>query len=337
MIKLLILLLISLYFGGCGADKKNIQAKKIITDTPLPKTQKPKKTHNVFELHVESPNAERIRILNIKPKYKDGIRLKKGKYLIEVSAKKHITYNKWIDLHEDTTLAVVLHRKKNVSMGFIHWKEIPKMKYIAGSFWEDQALNKQKRMTWEKAVDYCKDLSISVNENIIIDDFMLPTAKELASLRSYTARLDYSGSIYWSSSSDEEHPQFAKYVYINKNKSGWYNKSGKSFVRCVSHKTYPLDLSVEKLANYFMKKEHFSYLDAYEFAVDLKYGKPVIKNIINQKHNTLRLLLRSQKYDKNKNYFYYKEHTVKRKKGIAKNPEIKFEIINNKLVFREIN
>ena len=331
------MLLISFYFTGCGADKKNVPVKKIITDTPPPKEQKPKQEHTVFHLSVESPNAERIRILNIKPKYKDDILLKKGKYLIEVSAKQHKTYKKWINLQKGTRLTVVLQRKKNISMGFIYWKVIPKMKYIEGAFWEDQARNKQKKMTWTQAADYCKNLSITVNKNIIIDDFMLPSAKELAALRDYTARLDYAGSIYWSSSSDKGHPQFAKYVYINKDKSGWYNKSGKSYVRCISHKAYPLELSIEKLAKYFMQKEHYSYLDAYEFAVDLKYGKPVIKNIINQKHNTLRLLLRSQKYDENKNYFYYLEHIVKKKKGSVKNPKIKFEIINNKLIFREID
>jgi len=86
-----------------------------------------------------------------------------------------------------------------------------------------------------------------------------------------------------------------------------------------------------------MKKEHYSYLDAYELAVDLKYGKPVIKNIIDKGNQKVKLLLRSQKYDKNKNYFYYQEHLVKKRKGIANNPEIKFEIINNKLVFRAID
>jgi len=86
-----------------------------------------------------------------------------------------------------------------------------------------------------------------------------------------------------------------------------------------------------------MKHEKYTYLDAYELAIDLKYGKPVIKNVVKKKNNSVKLLLRSQKYDKDGNYFYYKNHTVKEKKDIDKNPGIKFEIINNKLVFREIN
>ncbi|MBA1432020.1 MAG: DUF1566 domain-containing protein [Epsilonproteobacteria bacterium] len=166
---------------------------------------------------------------------------------------------------------------------------------------------------------------------------MLPDAQELASLRDYTARLDYSGSIYWSSSTDKKHIQFAQYVYINKEKNGWYNKKGESFVRCVSHKNYPLDLSVKKLAKYLMKAEHYSYLDACEFAVVLKYGKPVVKHIVKMKDNKVKFLLRSEKYDKNKNYFYYKNHIINKKEGIGKDPDVKFEIIDNKLVFRDID
>ena len=44
-----------------------------------------------YRLYVNSPNADKIRILNIKPKYKDGIWLKAGKYHIEISAKKYTT------------------------------------------------------------------------------------------------------------------------------------------------------------------------------------------------------------------------------------------------------
>ena len=87
----------------------------------------------------------------------------------------------------------------------------------------------------------------------------------------------------------------------------------------------------------FLIRKIFRTLDEYEFEIDLKYGRPVIKNVVKKKNNRVKLLLRSQKYDKGKNYFYYKNHTVKEKKDISKNPDIKFEIINNKLVFREIN
>ena len=336
MIKILFLLLISLYFAGCGVDK-NVPAKKIITDAPPAKKEEPKKVRNEFQLYVQSPNAERIRILNIKPKYHDGIMLKRGKYLIEVSAKQHTTYKKWIDLQQDTNLSIALKRKKNISMGFIHWREIDGVKYINGNFWQDQAINKQNQMDWRSADSYCKNLQIQINEHIIIDDFRLPNEKELLELRKYNTRLDYSGSIYWSSSTDEKHKEFAKYVYVNKDKSGWYNKSGKTYVRCIAHKAYPVELSLTKLAKYLRKQYNYSYLDSYELAIDLKYGKPVIKHIVKEKDHKIKFLLRSEKYDENKNYYYYKNYTVKEKKDIANHPDVKFEIINDKLVFREIN
>ncbi len=337
MIKILFLALITFYFAACGSNVKDLPVKKIITDKPPTLQLKHKRELDMFQLYVQTPNGTRIRILNIKPKYKDGIWLKRGKYHIEVSAKKHITHKEWINLQKDTNLTIALKQKKEISMGFIHWRETDGLKYIDGIFWQDQSINKQKKMDWNNADKYCKNLQITINKHILIDDFELPNEKELLKLRKFNTRLDYSGAIYWSSSTDKEHKQFAKYIYINKDKSGWYNKSGKTYVRCISRKHYPLNLPLMQLVKHFIKQEHYSYLDAYEFAVDLKYGKPVIKHVVKAKNHTVKLTLRSQKYDSEKNYFYYKNHTVKEKRDITVNPDIKFEIINNKLVFRGIN
>lgn len=50
-------------------------------------------------LHVNAvPEMSRIRIMNIKPKFHQGIELAPGKYLIEVSAKGYATQSKWIAL-----------------------------------------------------------------------------------------------------------------------------------------------------------------------------------------------------------------------------------------------
>ncbi|QOP45635.1 DUF1566 domain-containing protein [Sulfurimonas paralvinellae] len=335
MIKLFLLIGISVYFIGCGSTKE-VPVKKLITDKP-PKQKTIVQQRTKFKLSVQSPNATRIRILNIKPKYKDGILLQKGRYHIEATAKGHITYKKWIDLNKDTTLTIALKRKKNVSQGFIHWREIKDMKYIDGLFWQDQAINKQQKMNWNDAKEYCKDLKIALNDHILIDDFRLPTDEDLVTLRDHNARLDYSGALYWSSTTDIRHRDFAKYVYIGRDKEGWYNKSGKTYVRCVSDKHYPLKLSMKKLIKHFIRHEHYSYLDAYELAVNLKYGKPLIKNSVHEQNHKEKLLLRSEKYNKDKKYFYYKEHLVKEKKNRKKSPDVKFEIINDKLILREIN
>jgi len=55
-----------------------------------------------------SPSDARVRIMNIKPIYKSGIELKKGKYDIEVSKPNHKVYREWVNLAHNTELNIVL-------------------------------------------------------------------------------------------------------------------------------------------------------------------------------------------------------------------------------------
>ena len=292
-----------------------------------------------YRLYVNSPNADKIRILNIKPKYKDGIWLKAGKYHIEISAKKYTTYKNWINLKKDTNLAVALKRQKDISLGFVIWKSRAGIKYIDGLYWQDQADNKKKKMNWHDANDYCQNLIIQ-NGRVNIDDFTLPTESELLSLSKSNSLLDYSGSICWSSSSDKEHPNFAKYIYLNNKKNGWYNKGGTTYVRCVARRNYPKNLSLVELAKVLTKEKSYKFIDALESAVEIKYGKPIVKNVVyNSRKKHLSFILKSQKYDSNKKYFYNKTHTVPMKfhpKTLKLNPVVEFEVINDKLVFKTI-
>ena len=64
---------------------------------------------------ISFPKHSRIRILNIKPKYNNGMKLKKGKYNIEVSAKGYETSRKWIDLTKNNYFSFYL-KKKNLSV-----------------------------------------------------------------------------------------------------------------------------------------------------------------------------------------------------------------------------
>ena len=292
-----------------------------------------------FKLYVNSPNAQTIKILNIKPKYRDGIWLKSGKYHIQVSAKKHITYKKWITLDKDTNLAIALKRKKNTSLGFVEWKSQVGIKYIDGLYWQDQAVNKKKKVNWNDAKNYCENLVVK-NGKVNIDDFTLPTESELLSLSKHNSELDYAGSICWSSSSDKEHTNFAKYVYINNKKNGWYNKKGITYVRCVSRRNYSNKLTLLELTKYISKEKGYKFIDALESAVQIKYGKPIIKNVIyNSRKKNLSFTLKSQKYDSKKKYFYNKAHTIPMKfhpKTLKLNPVVKFEVINDKLIFKTI-
>ena len=292
-----------------------------------------------YRLYVNSPNAKKIRILNIKPKYKDGIWLKAGKYHIEISAKKYTTYKKWINIKQDTHLDVVLNRRKDISLGSITWKAREGIKYINGLYWQDQAENKKKKMNWYDAKHYCQNLVIQ-NGRINIDDFTLPTESELLSLSKSNSLLDYSGSICWSSSSDKEHSNFAKYIYLNNKKNGWYNKGGTTYVRCVSRRNYPKNLSLVELAKILSKEKSYKFIDALESAVEIKYGKPIVKNVVyNSRKKQLSFTLKSQRYDSNKKYFYNKTHSVPMKfhpKNFKLNPVIEFEVINDKLIFKTI-
>ena len=292
-----------------------------------------------FRLYVNSSNGQRIRILNIKPKYKDGIWLKSGKYHIEVSAKKHVTYKKWINLDKDINLTIILKRQENISLGFVEWKSQIGIKYIDGLYWQDQAVNKKKKMDWNDAKNYCENLVVN-NGKVDIDDFTLPTESELLSLSKSNSLLDYSGSISWSSSSDKEHTNFAKYVYINNKKNGWYNKKGFTYVRCVSRRNYPQKLTLLELTKLISKEKSYKFIDALESAVQIKYGKPIVKNVVyNSRKKNLSFTLKSQKYDSEKNYFYNKAHKIPMKfhpKTLKLSPIVEFEVINDKLIFKTI-
>lgn len=74
----------------------------------------PKKEVNkdgLYSLHINAePKNSTIKIKNIAPKFKQGIRLKEGSYHIEVSHKDYETNTKWIKLNKDTTLSIKLKK-----------------------------------------------------------------------------------------------------------------------------------------------------------------------------------------------------------------------------------
>jgi uncharacterized membrane protein len=61
--------------------------------------------------------------MNIKPKYYDGIKLKKGKYHIKVSKKGYSTVKKWINLEKDESFTAKLEKKNSPSYINMSYKE----------------------------------------------------------------------------------------------------------------------------------------------------------------------------------------------------------------------
>jgi hypothetical protein len=58
------------------------------------------------------PVKSRIRIMNIKPKYKPGIALKPGKYDIYVTHPGYVSKRMWVEIKEaDLSIEVILDRK----------------------------------------------------------------------------------------------------------------------------------------------------------------------------------------------------------------------------------
>ncbi len=351
LFKLLSLTVFVLIIVGCSQPKPvqkeiKVDFKEGTIEPVVPKIQENTKRSEYF-FSVTSPNATKVRILNIKPKYKDGMALKPGRYHIEVSAKSFNTHKEWIDLRDDTNLIVRLKKTPIISIGFIRWEKLGGIKHINSYFFQDQTINETKKMNWEDANKYCSDLVIKNNKQTD-DDFYLPSESELKLLADNISLLDFAITIYWSSTVDKEHENFAKYVYVNNKKAGWYNKRGSTNVRCVAKRDYPLDAPLKKLTKQIMKEEKKGKLEATQSAVNIKFGSPIVENIqYNDMKQTLSFRLKSSKYDTNQKYYYDKKHTINFKnKDVDKikvllynsyaNPSIEFEIINDKLVFREI-
>jgi formylglycine-generating enzyme required for sulfatase activity len=95
---------------------------------------KPKQAH----LYVEAqPRNSSVRILNIVPKFRQGIALKSGKYLIEVSADNYRTSKQWITLKagQEKRLKVVLSKDAATYTNFLgmHFVKIKPGTFNMGS------------------------------------------------------------------------------------------------------------------------------------------------------------------------------------------------------------
>jgi hypothetical protein len=113
----LVVIAILAILSGCGGSAYNeyhsTQHKK--EHKVSPKQVKKVVYNNFAHLRIKTkPKANRVYILNIKPKYKDGMKLKKGKYHIKVVKNGYQTYTKWIDLYKDTTLNITLKKRKDI-------------------------------------------------------------------------------------------------------------------------------------------------------------------------------------------------------------------------------
>ncbi|SMG66667.1 hypothetical protein BMETH_679_1 [methanotrophic bacterial endosymbiont of Bathymodiolus sp.] len=94
-----------IHFADC--IKNNIAIRNPVTA----KEEKSEKSSKYALSIISSPLSARIRILNIKPKYHNGIRLSRGKYHIEVSASGYQTLKQWVNLTKNNSFSFSLKKK----------------------------------------------------------------------------------------------------------------------------------------------------------------------------------------------------------------------------------
>ena len=145
-----ILIAVSFLFASCSKHtetpviKDQIKIEKctdqnVTAVIPLRPIERCKKENNRYNLIVEAPFGSIVRIMNIIPKYKDCISLKKGRYHIEVINDGFKPYNKWISLNEDTNMEVKLEKLEKIGR-----TEVEKIKL------EKAGYNKKKLQSFMK-------------------------------------------------------------------------------------------------------------------------------------------------------------------------------------------
>ena len=89
------------------------------------------------KLTIKSTPGATIRIMNVVPKYKDGIELKTGRYDILITKKGYYQHRSWVYIDKDTVINKPLEKEKN----YIDTKQLPKVeknyfKYVTDVTWD---------------------------------------------------------------------------------------------------------------------------------------------------------------------------------------------------------
>ncbi|MBL0708396.1 MAG: caspase family protein [Sulfurimonas sp.] len=207
-----------------------------------------------FSLNINtSPSNAKVVITNIKPRYYDGIKLKKGSYTIKVSKKGYTTKSGNIELSGDLDIDIALDKKQSsyatkTSTTNGKWnKKIfsGKRSYTknssntvkdnyTGLIW--QKTGSSSEMNLYNAKNYCSNLSQDGYSN-----WRLPTIKELrylADRSTYMPAIDTKyfkseNSFYWTSSEYKGASSEAFIVAFGTGRDFQINKSDDYNVRCV--------------------------------------------------------------------------------------------------------
>jgi len=193
-----------------------------------------------------SPTDARVYITNIKPKYYDGIKLKKGFYKIKVIKKGYISKNKNIQLTDNLTLNIILEKQKKLKKPIKHgieWKDIQN-----NLIWQLEI--SKKTYNWMDAKKYCHNLKFAGYTN-----WKLPNKKELSSLmtskscensksnlgKTYIKKpllktMNMKWQTFWCATEQEKDSPNAWNIYFDYGSGEYYDKSNENYVRCVLKK-----------------------------------------------------------------------------------------------------
>ncbi len=333
---------------------------------PLAMTQKGEialsnleKQRSTFRLTIHTLDSAKIRILNIKPKYTDGMWLSPGEYHIEVSKPDYKTYTKWISVYRDKEIHIKLKKSVLAVNGTLTWQKEKNIFSTNGIIWQNR-VDKAEKMTWQAAKEYCANLEITTYD-YRSQEFTLPNDTELLQLFKAAPAFEYPNAVYWSSTIDSNQDSYAKYVNINSGENSWYKKHGKTYVMCRQHLHYSDQLSVNQLASALMDKktipeftltliedEHSDNqraLNALQMAIFLKYGNPLIQNVdYHAERGVLVFELISQNQNEKGEPLYRKEVTLDVEEKDAKamqtqlvdpnfEPIVEFKVTNGQLSF----
>ena len=282
---------------------------------------------STFTLRVSSLKGTTIKILNIKPRYYNGIWLKTGKYHIEVSKEGYKPHRQWVVLYRDKKITIKLKKILLAANGVLTWKKGEESYSINGQIFQMQSPDRAEKMIWQEAKEYCSGLNVSLY-GFSANNFSLPKDTQLLELSHATHPYEHTNALYWTSTTDNEHKSYAKYVNINSGENSWYKKHGKTYVLCQHKIDLDLALSLHKLAKSLMNNNvknlspvalHIEEdasrnrraLDALEMALFLKYGNPVIQNVSYYTDDqVLSYEVISQNLDSKGEPFFYKKIRV---------------------------
>jgi hypothetical protein len=215
-----------------------------------------------------TPSDARVRILNISPKYYDGIDLKTDKALIEVTKSGYKKYLKWHrNLGDEVVISVELEKDYRVkpdndSGSSSRVIPVPDTGISKKGEWDKRIFRgkrsyskfsrnlvkdnytnlvwtkngSSKEMNWKSAKRYCRDLSVDG-----YSDFRLPTIEELYYLADRSKRnpaidsnfFNLESSWYWSQTIIKSNNSKSWVVYFNSGYDFWDSQTDYNFAVCV--------------------------------------------------------------------------------------------------------